>query len=135
MIRAVQSGPRFSLQCLALAALSPGSSKMCTRIFITFKCRDTAERVRKKTYTGPLFYLFPCAACPRARNKWQIKQDDLYSGRLSRCQGKNSPLSSREPDRLMSTRIASGDMGHEVVKLISKMLSPRRVCLASTNRA
>lgn len=108
---------------------------MCTRIFNTFKCGDTTERVRKKTYTGPLFYLFPRTARPRARNKWQIRQDDLYSGRLSRCQGKNSSLSSRELDRLMSARIASGDVGHEVVKLISKMLSPRRVHLASTNRA
>lgn len=76
---------------------------MHTWVHNTSKCSGEAgERISIKTNTGPLFYHIDSL---RARGEWQIRQDDLDSGSLSRCQAKDSSLSSRELDRLMRADI------------------------------
>lgn len=62
--------------------------------------------------TGPPFYHFPHIDCLRARDEWQMRQEDLDSGSLSRCHAMDSSLSSQELDRLMRAEIKYGDVGY-----------------------
>lgn len=65
-----------------------------------------------KHIPASLFYRVPHIDCLRAKGEWQIRPDDLDSGSLSRCQAKDSSLSSQKLDRLMRAKVKCGDVGY-----------------------